>query len=121
MAELDVNYPDVQREIGVILREMAEEDHRKQYYRLAVNAFNKQISRVETQYDLIERGRLYMELGMFEEAKKDIRRTMKLNPDNIYAYNAMGDIFRYKRMYEEAIRWYQEGLQHVKDDNTPAL
>lgn len=121
VAELDDSYPDVQREIGVILREMAEEDHRKQYYRLAVNAFNKQISRVETQYDLIERGRLYMELGMFEEAKKDIRRTMKLNPDNIYAYNAMGDIFRYKRMYEEAIRWYQEGLQHVKDDNTPAL
>lgn len=121
VAGIDEKYPDVFREIGVIYRELAEEEHQRGYYRQAILAFNRQIEAGENQYDLIERGRLYMELGMYAEAEKDIRHTLEINENNIYAYNALGDIYRYQRKYPQAIEWYQKGIDRVGDENTPVL
>lgn len=119
--EIDENYPDVYREIGIILREMAGEKRQRKYYRLSIEAFDKQLEKTESQYDLIERGRMYMELGMYSEAEGDFNRTLELNENNIYAYNALGDVYRYQRQYRQAITWYMKGVEHVKAENTPVL
>lgn len=121
VAKIDPGYPDVHREIGIIYRELAEEEHQRSYIMMAIESFNKQMESGETQYDLIERGRLYLEYGLYEMAEKDIMRTLEISEDNIYAYNAMGDIYRYQRKYDKAIAWYEKGLDHAGEDNTPVL
>ncbi len=119
--EQDEHYPEIHREIGIIYREMAQDRRQRSYYRMAVEAFDRQLAISESQYDLIERGRLYMELGMYEAAESDFNRTLELNRDNIYAYNALGDVCRYRREYRQAVKWYQAGIDHIASEGTPVL
>lgn len=117
----DSGYPESHRELGIIYRELAEEEEDRTYYEKGICQFTLQLEIKKTEYDLIERGRMFMECARYYEAKADFEEALHLNKDNIYAMNGLGDIFRYKRQYEAAAEWYEKAESHTGEDDTPVI
>ncbi len=57
------------------------------------------------------KGVSYVELGFLDEAIKEFKNTLKLNPYSADAHNNLGFIFKQKGMIEEAIKEFKEALK----------
>lgn len=44
-------------------------------------------------------------MGKIEEAERDIKKSVELNPNNIYALNSMAELYAAKGIPEEACEW----------------
>jgi len=50
-------------------------------------------------------------MGKLEEAERDLKKSIELNPNNIYALNSMAELFAAKGMPEEACKWLKEAIK----------
>ena len=57
------------------------------------------------------RGFAFLLLGELEKAEKDIRMSLELNKNNIYALNSMAELNSVKNNPEEACRWLKLAVQ----------
>lgn len=121
IAESDSSYPEIHRELGIIYRELAEEEEDRQYYEKGICQFTLQLEIKQTEYDLIERGRMLMECARYNEARADFEEALSMNRNNIYAMNGLGDIFRYQRRYEAAAEWYEKAAMTAGEEDTPII
>jgi len=57
------------------------------------------------------RGFTFLLLGKLEEAERDLRNSLQLNENNIYALNSMAELYSAKNNPEEACRWLRMAIQ----------
>ena len=51
----------------------------------------------------------------YDEAIDAVNKTLELNPNYIYAYGSLGDIYSAKGMHKEAIASYQKLIKELPD------
>lgn len=119
--ELDDKYPLVYRNLGLAHKELAQEQEETGHYHEAITYFERQIGLSEMAYDLIERSRIYLQLEDYDAAIRDARRAIEIDPENIYASNTLGDIYRYQNLNEQAIEAYQEAINREGQKETPVI
>ena len=66
------------------------------------------------------KGVSYVELGFADEAIKEFRETLKLDPYSANAHNNLGFIYRKKGMLDEAIKEFKEALK-IKPNSVEPL
>ncbi|MCL0083910.1 hypothetical protein M1N77_05230 [Thermodesulfovibrionales bacterium] len=52
----------------------------------------------------------------FEEAERDIKKSLEINPDNIYALNSMAELSSAKNNPEETCRWLKKAIEKGFND-----
>ncbi len=52
-------------------------------------------------------GALYIQMGRYPEARKQLKRALAINPDDAYAHMEMGDLFLQTEKIKEAIREFR--------------
>ena len=50
-------------------------------------------------------------MGKLEEAERDLRKSLELNPNNIYALNSMAELYSVKNEPLEACRWLKKAIE----------
>ena len=107
-------------ELMRIYRQWSNDYERKWAYGLALKYINAQLELVPNAYYYIERGFLYMDNYHVDLALADFHKALKLEPDNIYAYNAVGYALKTKRQFEDAIPYFQKSIEMMREDETMA-
>jgi len=57
------------------------------------------------------RGFAFLLMGNLDAAEADIRTSLRLNPDNIYALNSMAEVYAARNNAEEACRWLRKAIE----------
>ncbi|MCR5104903.1 MAG: tetratricopeptide repeat protein [Eubacterium sp.] len=89
------------------------------YYHKSVAHATRQLEIKEDDYYRIERALEYIEGYEFEKAEQDCRRAIEIDPNNEYAYNALGVTFLRRRRFEEAEEAFKKAIEIMEDDETP--
>ncbi len=110
--------PRANSRIVDILTDRLKETGDRKYYEEALPFATRQIELEPTAYYYIERGLLYMEAGVWEPAEKDFIEAANLEPDNTYAYNNRGCIYKYQEEYEKAIELFTKALEVMEEKET---
>ena len=61
--------------------------------------------------EFFNRGNLFYNLNKFEEAEKEYREAIKINPDYADAHNNLGALLQNLKRYEEAEKEYREAIR----------
>ena len=88
------------------------------YYRLGVPYASRQLELDPCAYYYIERGLLHLEAGAWEEAECDFVKAAELEPNNTYAYNNQGCVYKYTKRYEEAIALFEKSISVMEKNET---
>lgn len=68
---------------------------------------------------LLDRGKKYLEMKMYDDAKLDVKSALKLKPDEISAMKLNAEIMMKEKMYAEALReWEKIILLKPSDENS---
>lgn len=89
-----------------------------EYYDMGLPHATRQIELDPCAYYYIERGLLYLEAGVWAEAEADFAKAAELEPENTYAYNNQGCVYKYTGRYEEAIRLFEKSIAVMKEKET---
>ena len=65
---------------------------------------------------LQKRALLKIQAGRLKEAERDLKRVLKLNPDNVSALNNLGIIYLYYSRYEDALYCFNKALKKDKNN-----
>jgi len=57
------------------------------------------------------RGFAFLLMGNLDAAEADIRTSLRLNPDNIYALNSMAEVYAARNNAEEACLWLSRAIE----------
>ena len=57
-------------------------------------------------------GILYYRNNLFDEAIREFKKVIEINPDDSEAYYNLGNIFNKKKLYDDAIASYKKGAEH---------
>ena len=66
--------------------------------------------------EFFNRGNLFYNLNKFEEAEKEYREAIKINPDYADAHNNLGALLQNLKRYEEAEKEYREAIKINPND-----
>ena len=69
-------------------------------------------------YYYIERGLLYLEAGEWDLAEADFLKAAELEPNNTYAYNNQGCIYKYTEQYERAVELFKKSIEVMEENET---
>lgn len=105
-------------QITDIYTEQLKRTGRREYYQLALPFASRQIELDPCAYYYIERGLLHLEAGAWEAAEEDFVRAEELEPENTYAYNNHGCVYKYTKRYEEALELFRKSIEVMKDRET---
>lgn len=67
-------------------------------------------------YMLIERGRYAMSGNHFEEAISDFEKVIDIKPDDQFALNNLGCIYKYTGQYEKALSCFKKAIRYMDDE-----
>ena len=56
-----------------------------------------------------------MEAGFWEQAEEDFRKAAELEPENTYAYNNWGCVYKYQEKYEQAMELFKKSIEVMGD------
>ena len=90
-----------------------------EFYREALPYADRQLELVPEAYYYIERGLLHMEAGVWDKAEEDFKKAAELEPDNTYAYNNWGCVYKNKEDYERAIGLFQKSIEVMGGKRRP--
>lgn len=105
-------------ELSDIYSEMFSDTEDLKYYELALPYASRQIELTPEAYYYIERGLLHMDAWKWEDAVADFEKAAELEPDNTYAYNNMGCVYKYTKQYEKAIKVLEKAAEVMKEGET---
>lgn len=83
----------------------------KKYYEEALPYADRQAELVPEAYYYIERGLLHMEAGVWDKAEQDFQTAAQLEPENTYAYNNWGCVYKNQGNYTKAIELFQKSIE----------
>lgn len=87
----------------------------KDMYEEAADCYTKQLEIEEDDYYYISRGWCYIHLEKYNEALKDFNSAFEINPNNVYAYNGIGNVYKYQHKYDKAIEAFKPILDLDSD------
>lgn len=90
----------------------------REYFEKALPHATRQLELAPTAYYYIERGLLYLEAGVWDKAIEDFQEAARLEPENTYAYNNWGCVYRYIGEYEKAVELLKKSVEVMKDNET---
>lgn len=85
------------------------------YLGLAVPYADRQLELLDRAYYYIERGLLYMAACVWDKALADFNRAAELEPDNLYAHNNAGCVYKYTGDYEKALEEYEKAVKIMEE------
>lgn len=85
------------------------------FYTDALPYADRQIELVPEAYYYIERGLLHMEAGVWDKAEADFQKAAELEPENTYAYNNWGCVYKYQEKYERAMELFKKSIEVMGD------
>ncbi len=88
------------------------------YFKEAVPFATRQLELDPCAYYYIERGLLYLEAGEWDLAEADFIKAAELEPDNTYAYNNQGCIYKYTEQYEKAVELFKKSIEVMEESET---
>lgn len=77
----------------------------------ALEYYNKQLEIEESAYYFGNRGLLYARNKKYEEAEKDYRCAIELEPENPYPYNSLAYLYERREELEKAIPYYKKAIE----------
>lgn len=110
--------PRANSRIVDLLTDQLKSTGNREYYTEALPFATRQIELQPTAYYYIERGLLYMEAGVWDEAEADFIKAAELEPENTYAYNNRGCIYKYKEEYEKALELFAKAVEVMEEKET---
>jgi len=79
---------------------------------------NRAVSLAETSDNLFSRAQIFAEMRRFDEAKKDLANSLKINPQNNAAWVEIGKILYNQKQYQDALVMFSAAITiFPKDDN----
>lgn len=91
-------------------------EHRKEYYEKGFPVFTQMLYEFVSNYMLNERGRFSMDTKHFEEAKKDFYKILERTPNEQFALNNLGCIYKYTEKYEAAIVCFKKAIRYMDEE-----
>ena len=99
--------------------DLMDDQEKTSYFEEALPYANRQIELIPEAYYYIERGLLFMNVSRWEDAIADFQKAAELEPDNTYAYNNMGCVYKYQEKYTLAIETLKKAIQVMEGAQTP--
>lgn len=116
--EVNEENPRANSRIVDIYTDILKDTGDLKYYREAVPFATRQLEMDPCAYYYIERGLLYLEAGEWDLAEKDFLKASELEPNNTYAYNNQGCIYKYTERYEQAVELFKKSIEVMEDKET---
>lgn len=113
--EYNTDHERANSRIVDIYTSMLEDKEDLQYLDLAVPYADRQLEINEHAYYYIERGLLYMAGCVWDKALADFGKAAELEPDNLYAHNNAGCVYKYTADYEHAIEEFAKAIKIMED------
>lgn len=112
--EMVLQYTSSYRNTHSRMMNLYERDYKENWDRTifekALESITKQLEAERHPYYLIERGLLYTDGSMLEEAIADFKEAIEMDPDSIYAYNNLGFAYKLCHQYSTAIEYYEKAI-----------
>lgn len=118
--ELNPDHRRANNKIARIYTRVMEETGDSGYLERAVPYANRQLELTDEAYFYVERGLVYMAAGSWKEALADFQKAYELEPNNPYAYNNAGCVYKYKGEYEKAEEMLKKAVE-VMGESESAL
>lgn len=91
------------------------------WFQPALDLADKLIRLQPTAYYYIERGLLLSDVYLLEDAIRDYKKAMELEPDNLYAQNNAGVNFQHLDKYETAEKYYRRAIELLSEEDKSVL
>lgn len=98
-----------------VYNDLGELYERKNMLQKALECYNKQLEIDNDDYYYINRGWCYIKMLQYEKATNDFNTVIERNPNNIYAYNGIGQICKKQSKYKEAIEYFEKIIDLKQD------
>lgn len=99
--KINPNHPSVNNNIGEVLEKIGREGEALEYY-------NRQIEIEPDAYYFVNRAWCNNSLDNDDEAIEDFKSALKYEPDNVYAHNGLGVLYKKLKRFEEAIEEFKK-------------
>lgn len=106
--ELKPDHPSVHGYLGYMYKKIFK-------YRKSIEEYDKQIEIRAYPNHFINRGLAYKRLDKYSEAINDFKTAIEMEPDDWFCYNQIAQIYYLTKDFEQAIEWYDKGLEVVMD------
>lgn len=116
--EVNKENPRANSRIVDIYTDILKDTGDLKYYHEAVPFATRQLELDPCAYYYIERGLLYLEAGEWDLAEADFLKAVELEPNNTYAYNNQGCIYKYTERYEQAIELFKKSIEVMEEKET---
>lgn len=113
--ELNPENPRINGNLADIYMEQLTVTGDVAYYEEALPYADRQVELTPEAYYYIERGLLHMEAGVLDKAEEDFRMAARLEPDNTYAYNNWGCVYKNQDNYEKAMELFRKSIEVMGD------
>ena len=113
--QLNPENPRINGNILTIYVERLKETGELDFYQDALPYADRQVELTPEAYYYIERGLLHMEAGVWDKAEADFKKAAELEPDNTYAYNNWGCVYKYQEKYERAKELFRKSIEVMGD------
>lgn len=110
--------PRANSRIVDVLTDRLKATGNREYYSEALPFATRQLELKATAYYYIERGLLHMEASAWKEAEEDFVKAAELEPDNTFAYNNRGCIYKYLEQYDKALELFRKAVEVMEERET---
>ncbi len=104
------NHPLAYGRMGIIMRDEGRYDD-------ALKMYTKQLNIRPRAFYYIHRGILNRFLHNYKSALADFEEALKLEPDNVFCYGRIGQIYELHREFERALEYYDKALAYSGGDD----
>lgn len=116
--ELEPDHPNANSRVSNLYQKQYEAKWNRKTFESALEYATKQLNNQKNSYYLIERGLIYIDGGMLQDAIADFLAAIEDNPSDIYAYNNLAYAYELSGKNDEAIEMYQKAIEVDKTHET---
>lgn len=116
--ELNPEHARANSKIADIYTEKLEKYQDVSYLESALSYSSRQLEISPRAYYYIERGLIYMAANVWDKGLADFLEAAKLEPDNAFAYNNAGCIYKYQQQYEKAVEMFRKAASVMEKGET---
>lgn len=92
--------------------------HRMNFeYQSSINECTKQAEIYSYPNLYINRAMSYKRIHKYDEAIADFEYAINMDPNRLFCYKQLGEIYYHKKDFNQAIAWYDQGLEHVNEED----
>lgn len=116
--EINAENDEANGAIAGLYRGLLVDSGNKYYGRLGLPYSDRQVELTpQDAWCLRERGLMYLEMNLFDEAFVDFEASLELEPDSPYGWNLKGKALYYLGRDEEALSCFQKAIEFMEPDD----